>query len=289
MACHGEVQPDGRGRFLRATSVTTATPTNAAWSQGVLQVLPHLVMINFLSTPLENNNNKHTCMKHYTPNFILLAAAAVLVGSSQAATVVAPYDNSTGPADDAFLYGSKITFTTTDSYATSASPGAWSYRDLKPAADPNKGWGHTSAWYLVELGTDAYFSVTLTSADVNAQPGFVIYKGESLIDTPGSAHTYSNNGNDIATLNSPWDQNGAGGAPGLVYQGSAFVGSTASLSGSYFLPAGLYTVAVGNAANSLSAPPAVTYGVAFATVPEPSTSLLGVLGLVGGLRRRRRA
>lgn len=230
-------------------------------------------------------------MKHTTTLHILAATFAASVASLQAATVVAPYDNSTGVGDDGFLYSSKITMTTTDTWGEAITPGAWSYRDLKPAADPNKGWGHASSWYLVELGVGAYFSVSLTSADVNAQPGFVIYAGESINDDPGSAHQYSSNGVNVAGLNGGWDFNGPGGTPGLVYQGSAFVGSTSSLSGTYYLPAGLYTVALGNAANSSSAPAAVTYNLAFSTstVPEPSGVLLATMTLAGLATRRRRS
>ena len=182
-----------------------------------------------------------------------------------------------------------MTMTTTDSWnAGTVDLFGWSYRDLDVASNQNAGWGHAANWYLFELGADAYFTVNLTSTDPLAQPGFTIYGGESIVDRPANAHTFSNTGNDLVLLNDNWDDNGPAGAPGLVYKGHGFSGQTASLSGTFFLPAGLYTVALGNAADSNNAPGSVSYNASFTTVPEPSTLAVLALGAFSAFGRRRR-
>lgn len=215
-----------------------------------------------------------------------IAAAAALTSSASAAVYSTPYSN-VGPDNEAFPYEGKLTLSGTDSYNTSGAPGAWSYRDLKPTANPNRGWGHTSMWFLIEITQATSLTLGMSSANSLAQPGFALYTGESVNDAPADLHTYSNNGSDLSLLNSPWDKNGPGGSPGLTFTGFAFNGVANSLSGTFALAPGLYTVAFGNAADSNAAPAAIEYAISFSTVPEPSAALLGVLAGLLTLRRRR--
>lgn len=209
----------------------------------------------------------------------LLLATSV---ASTAATVVSPYEN---PGTDgvAFPYEFHVTFSETDAWNTTTSVGGWSYVDLDPVKNQNRGWGHASSWYLVEIAEATRFQLTLSSSDPSSRPGFVLFAGESVEDTPGSLHTYSNNGNDMATLNGGWDQN----ATPLSYVTHAFNTSGASVTGEVELAPGRYTLAVGNGADSSTNPGGRTLDLAFTTVPEPSVALLGALGSLGLLRRRR--
>jgi hypothetical protein len=203
-----------------------------------------------------------------------------------AATVVTPYENP-GSDNVAFPYDAKVAFSVTDSWLTSTSVGGWSYVDLDPAKNQNRGWGHTSSWFLLEITSSTVMTVLLDSTNANARPGFVIYSGESVEDVPAAAHTYSNNGNQMTTLNGAWDKNGPSGTIGLGYVTHGFNPSGASLSTSLQIEPGIYTLAVGNGADSRTNPGGQTFNVFLSTVPEPSTGLLCALGSLVLLRRRR--
>lgn len=216
---------------------------------------------------------------------IILASMATC-NITWAATVTAPYSN---PGTDtvAFPYEARAAFTVTDSWDTTTTVGGWSYIDLDPTKNQNRGWGHTSSWFLIEITEAATIQFSLGSVDIGARPGFVLYSGESVEDIPGSLHTYSNNGSDLALLNDPWDKNGPGGTRGLGYITNGFNASGSSLVGSVYLVPGLYTLAVGNGADSTTNPGGQTLSLGIVTVPEPSAALLGALGALALLRRRR--
>lgn len=217
-------------------------------------------------------------------NIILtLVSLAALASPTAAVTVIDPYDNSTdgGVTDTAFPYLAKATFSANDSYTTSVIPGAWSFSDLDPAKNQDRGWGHATRWFLIELTEDTAFSITMTTNEAAAQPGFVIYAGESLDDSPDDLHTFSNNGSSLA-LNDPWNTTGD-----LSYRDNAFAGNTTSLSKTFNLEAGLYTVGFGNAADSTTSPQAIAYNISLTAVPEPSSFLLISASSLLILRRRR--
>jgi hypothetical protein len=217
---------------------------------------------------------------------ITLSSLFVSCQLATAATVVTPYEN---PGSDgvAFPYEAKTTFAVTDAWSTSTSVGGWSYVDLDPAKNQNRGWGHTSSWFLLEITGTSWLEITLGSTDATTRPGFVLYAGESVEDNPAAAHTYSNNGLQVATLNAAWDKNGPGGTPGLTYVTHAFNPSGASVTAAVQLNPGLYTLAVGNGADSRTNPGGRTLDLALTTVPEPSSALLGALAALTLLRRRR--
>lgn len=223
------------------------------------------------------------------PTHALIASAAILVSAARAATVISGYDNSTGPEDPGFIYIDKIIMTSTDSWSDTANVGGWSYKNTNISANPNRGWGHTSDWFLLELTQTAFVTISMDGSDPSAWAGFVVYAGESINDDAMEAHNYSNNGLEIAALNGGWDLNGPGGTPGLTYVGHGHSAmQSPDVSGSWTLGPGLYTIAFGNAADSATAPTAKEFGISITTVPEPSAALLSILaaGLCAGRRRR---
>jgi hypothetical protein len=231
-----------------------------------------------------NPTSQPMTMKHTAT----ILAAGLITTAAHAATVITDYDNSTGPGDPGFLYLDKIIMSATDSWSDTVDVGGWSYRNTNSAANPNRGWGHTSDWFLLELTAPGTVQVTMTGVQPDAWAGFVIYAGESLNDDADEAHNYSNNGLQIAALNGGWDFNGPGGTPGLTYVGHAHSATPSpNASGTWSLGPGLYTIAFGNAANSAENPTAKSFAVSIA-VPEPSVAVLGAVAALGlGLRRRR--
>lgn len=223
----------------------------------------------------------------YLRNLLAITAG---IASAPAATVIADYDNSTGPEDVAFPYLAKVTLSTTDSWSDTINAGGWGYRNTNASANPNRGWGHSARWYLIELTAASSVTISLAGTDTSAWAGFVIYSGESVNDVPGSIHNFSNNGLDIAGLNGGWDKNGPSGTPGLGYVGHAHEAvQSPSATGTWNLGPGLYTIAFGNAADSSTSPTAKDFLIQIATVPEPSVPLLSLLAATALAGRRRRA
>ncbi|MCW1886118.1 PEP-CTERM sorting domain-containing protein [Luteolibacter flavescens] len=221
---------------------------------------------------------------------LTLIAAAALMANAGAATVIPNYENP-GPDGDPFLYLDKVTMSSTDSWTDSETVGAWSFRDLRTTVNPNRGWGHFATWYLIELTSAVQVTISMSSSDPAAWAGFAIYAGESVNDDPGMAHSFSNNGLEIAALNGGWDKNGPDGTTGLTYVGNGHSTTTQSgtATGTWTLGPGLYSVVFGNAADSSDLPPDIDYDFSIVTtIPEPSTALLAALasGLLV-LRRRR--
>lgn len=213
--------------------------------------------------------------------FLTVASTAA---SHAALSVIDGYENP-GTDGEPFLYSAKGTFTDNSLtiWNTTTSVGAWSYANT--ATSVNKGWGHTAAWYLIEIQQATTFAITLSSLTADARPGFVIYAGESVEDVPGMAHSFSNNGQDMS-LNDAWDKNGPGGTRGLTYVSHGVNNASNSLQSFVFLNPGLYTIAIGNSASANLAPGAPTYDISFA-VPEPSSLALTLLGGAIAFRRRR--
>lgn len=236
-----------------------------------------------------------------TRPLLRLLAAAALVANAPAATVIPDYENP-GPDGTPFSYQlGKVNMSTTDSWSDAESVGGWSFRDLRPDRNQNRGWGHFSAWVLLELTAETSVSISMGNArslddlsgelvpDMGAWAGFVVYAGESVSDNPGEFHTYSNNGNDQALLNDPWDKNGPGGTRGLTYVGNGVEATqSTTASGTWVLGPGLYTIGFGNVADSGLSPTDKTFDFNITTVPEPSAALLSILAAGAlGLRRRR--
>lgn len=212
-----------------------------------------------------------------------LLLPALIVSQATAAVVDTSYDNPS--ANTSFGYEAFVTLSGNDSWTYQTTVGGWSHLDLQTSGDRNAGWGHASSWYLVELTVPTTFTVGMTTTTNGALPGLTIYTGESLNHDVSQRHTYSNNGNDLAALNSGWDLN----ATPLSVAGYAENLTGNSLSQSFSLDAGRYTIALGNAADSSDQGRlmSVDYDFSFTTVPEPSTAVLAGLASLVLLRRRR--
>lgn len=246
-------------------------------------------------------------MKRSTKHITAAAFAAFgLAATSQAAiSISSPYSNP-GTDGNAFLYLGKLTASDNSysTYNTTITAGGWSFADLRgtshtmfgsPLSGTSQGWGHASRWYLMEITQATQFTLSMTPWDnpgtlanesTDARPGFVIFAGESVEDNPGNAHTYNNDGTNMA-LNDGWDFNGPGGTRGLTYVTNGYNASGGSLSSSVFLNPGLYTIALGNIGDSTLATGSKGFDVTFA-VPEPSSALLSAAGALLAFRRRRR-
>ena len=240
-----------------------------------------------------SHTNTHMKRRH---QYIATAVAclASLSAAQAAVSITNGYEN---PGTDGlpFLYEAKGSYSdnTYATWNTTSSVGGWSFGDLRGnhnffgnSIGTDQGWGHTSAWYLIEIQQATQFTLSMTSSSVEARPGFVIYAGESVNDNPNEAHQYSNDGVNIA-LNAGWDLNGPGGSRGLTFVTHGTNPTGSDLTGSVFLNPGLYTIAVGNIGNSGLATGAKTYDVVMA-VPEPSAVLVSAMGGLLAFTRRRR-
>lgn len=184
--------------------------------------------------------------------------------------------------------------------------GAWSWEDqsLFGLNEDPVGWTHTSNWYALTLQADSLFTLTI-DRDPNVPvaeggfrpvdhmfPSFTIWSGLDNDATPDAValslgyteaelpiqdhHTYNNDGAVI------W-------AEDITYLDHIANNSLESVSRSWSLPAGQYSIVIGSNAPSDASPPRQGYRATFATapVPEPAASLLALIGLGLLLRRRR--
>jgi len=184
--------------------------------------------------------------------------------------------------------------------------GAWSWEDqgLFGEGEDPVGWTHTSNWYAITLQADSVLTLTIgRDATVplpdggfrpvdHMFPSFTLWSGwdnDAVPDAVALAlgyteaelpiqdhHTYNNDGLV------EW-------AEDITYLDHYANSSMETISRSWSLPAGPYTLVIGSNAPSESNPPRQGYQATFVTtpVPEPSTSLLGLIGTCLILRRRR--
>jgi hypothetical protein len=168
--------------------------------------------------------------------------------------------------------------------------GALSFNDPINAGDPDgTGWTHTSDWVAFELLTPASVSIQLdrtpgvpNGTDVAGDqlyPAFALYSGWDNDD--GDHHVYNNSGN-------------FGWAEDLNYIGNEpNAGGATSVTKSFDLVAGLYSIALGgNPPGSIgSGRQGYTATITTQPVPEPSALVLGGLSVIAllaarGVRRR---
>ncbi|MBL9114827.1 MAG: hypothetical protein JNJ83_07435 [Verrucomicrobiaceae bacterium] len=136
--------------------------------------------------------------------------------------------------------------------------GAWSWSDTNPGFNPDgsQGWTHTSNWAAIEVPVDSFVTVVMAAdaavpfsgngnvggfaATDHMRPSFTLYRGW---DNDGSDdHTYNNRGRVR------W-------AEDLSYMDHLDNSSQSSVSRTWFLPAGKYTMAMGSNAPSTTNPP----------------------------------
>lgn len=211
------------------------------------------------------------------------------------------------PAAGGITYFWTATLGQTDTITTpntsGLSLGAWSWEDqgLFTTGEDTRGWTHTSHWVAVELAQASLFTLTLTANSLIPTatgflpsdqffPSFSLYSGwdnDSMPDAVATllgeslgaddSHTYYNRGNI------DW-------AEDLTFIGLRENTTLDTVSATWTLPAGKYSIVMGSNAPSEQSPPRQGYTASFTTtaVPEPSSILLTSAALGGLILRRRR-
>ena len=228
-------------------------------------------------------------------------AGLVVAGSATAATIT-PGDPNAGGIG----YAYQVELGAADSGAFSSHVGAWSWEDegVFTPPDPAVGWTHTSNWVALNLTSDASLSISLArdSAVPFAGGGNILGFADTASMFP-SLTIWKNWDNDLApqavadllNAGAPMDDfhtyNNHGAvdwAEDLVYFGHIANNTLTSISGTWDLPAGQYTLVFGSNAPSASNPPRQGYQASFSTspIPEPGSLVLFGIAALGLVRRR---
>lgn len=225
-----------------------------------------------------------------------LTVAAALTPELRASTVIVP---PTG----GIAYNHGLNLGASDSGSLSGAVGQWSWQDpaIADAEVPGGGWGHTSHWIAVTLTEPAVLTLSLERNNAvpmlpsgfyptgNYFPAFTIWQGWDTDAAPadfydpemqskaGNYHVYPNTGN-------------VGWAEDLSYLDHyRNNGTETSVTASWLLPAGNYTLAVGGLAPAADGASRQGYLASFSTsaVPEPGSAALTALTGLALLSRRR--
>lgn len=174
-----------------------------------------------------------------------------LTGSSAAATVT-----NGDPGGDGITYDWKVEAGANSIGTLKDNCGAWSWEDnsLFTAPEPAVGWTHTSRWVALRLSEPTVVTVTMARdatvayagtgnvggfADTSSMfPSFTLWR--NWHDTGSDYHTYNNSGSV------DW-------APELVHVDHVDNATEASITRSWYLPAGDYTFALGSNAPATNA------------------------------------
>lgn len=235
-------------------------------------------------------------------NLLITLAASLLAGAPARAFTFVTGDTNAGGIG----YYGYATLGGDDSGTFKSHVGAWSWEDQGIAPGGGEGWTHTSNWIALDLQATTNFSLLMQrdstvpylgagnvggfAATDFMFPSFTIWSGwdndvmpEAVATflgyTPATAndhHTYANTAMPI------W-------AEDLTYQDHVANSTLTSVSGSWLLNAGQYTIVFGSNAPSITSPPRQGYSVSFTTaVPEPGRAAFLALAGIGVILRRRR-
>lgn len=208
------------------------------------------------------------------------------------------------PEEGGIAYSWQMFLTGSDSGTISGTVSAWSWQDEGFAGEPGFGWAHTSSWIALSLGASSQVTITIQrdpnvpfagSGNINGfaptedlYPAFTLWAGWDNDPAPAEValalgypegevlnhhHTFNNHGDVI------W-------AEKLSYVGHVFNDSEESVSATWVLPAGLYTLAIGGNAPSDNTPPRQGFALTVTVVPVPEPSAVLLLGMAAGFMRR---
>jgi hypothetical protein len=236
------------------------------------------------------------------PRSLALALALVLPGTAAftqrllASTVIIP-------PPGGIAYNQGLSLGADDTGSVSGAVGQWSWQDpaIADAEVPGGGWGHTSNWIAVTLTEPAVLTLSLERNNAvpmlpsgfypsgNYFPAFTLWRNWDTDAAPtdfydpemqgkaGNYHVYPNTGNvawaeDLSYLDH--------------YRNS---GTETSVTASWLLAAGNYTLAVGGLAPAADGASRQGYLASFSTsaVPEPGSAALTALAALTLLSRRR--
>ncbi|MDB6136611.1 MAG: exported protein of unknown function [Verrucomicrobiales bacterium] len=222
--------------------------------------------------------------------------AATLTPGLLASTVIIP-------PPGGIAYNQGLSLGANDTGSMSGAVGQWSWQDpaIADAGVPGGGWGHTSHWIAVTLAEPAVLTLSLERNHAvpllpsgfyptgNYFPAFTIWRNWDTDAAPtdfydpemqgkaGNYHVYPNTGNvawaeDLSYLDHHRNN-----------------GTETSVTASWLLPAGNYTLAVGGLAPAADGASRQGYLASFSTnaVPEPGSAALTALAGLALLGRRR--
>jgi hypothetical protein len=217
------------------------------------------------------------------PGSIRAFLALLFVASAQAATVT-----QSDPAAGGIGYTWTVNAGLDDSGSFSRHVGAWSWQDETFLPDI-VGWTHTSDWVALTLTNPVLFTLSLARDPNVLYAGPDNVGGFAAVDNMFPSFTlwqnWDNDGTDYHTYN---NQGNVSWAEDLSYLDSFGNSTLSSITRSWNLAAGDYTIVLGSDANSATSPPRQGYIASFSTTPEPSRAVLLVLGCALAVTRRRR-
>ncbi len=234
-------------------------------------------------------------MKKRRAGFALAAAALLCLSgpvAAMASTVTAgdPTPNGIGYNWTVTMNGNDTTAGSTPNFA--GTVGYLSFNDPINDSDPiGRGWTHTSNWTALTLTEATDLTVTLAANGSGLLPAFALWQGQQNTDngTIGGYHVYNNAGNfDWSTVDPGADSSS------LNYVGNeSNSGALSSVSKTFSLGPGLYSLVFGGAARGVSgaATGFLGYQATLTTAPVPLPAAVwlfgsGVVGVIAFARRR---
>lgn len=229
-------------------------------------------------------------------------AVSLLAGTSARAFTFVTGDTNAGGIG----YYGYATLGGDDSGSFSSHVGAWSWEDQSIAPGGGEGWTHTSNWVALDVTSTTWLTVLMQrdsnvpyfgsgnvgnfAAVDNMFPSFTIWSGWDNDVMPDAVaallgyvpfgddhHTYANTANPI------W-------AEDLSYLDHTANSTLTSVTDTWQLAPGHYTMVFGSNAPSITNPPRQGYSASFTTtsVPEPGRAAFLALAGIGVISRRRR-
>ena len=233
-----------------------------------------------------------------------LVRAATIGGDPVPNTAAVPASGSDPaiPAEGGIGYKNSITLANNDSASITGTVGAWSWEDqgLFTAGEDPVGWTHQSHWFALSLteatilnltyGAEAGVPRPIAGNPANIAgidqmfPSFTLFTGWD--NDGGNNHVYNNDGvlgtDPVKNAQNNWFED-------LTYLDHLGNSTLTSVSRSWSLAAGTYTLVIGSNASATTKPDPQGYRLTLSTVPEPTAATLACLALcLTNLTRRRR-